>query len=150
MDTQTRDGRAVERLAPHPLFAQLDRDDLISLVQATVKRVQASKGNWLYLQGEYDRALYVLDRGSARLLRVEGDGSERVVREFAESLDRVVVPEMNLGQICHVVRESLEGSAVVERVSKIGGEIITPDEICRAVVEHGVPVRTELGAGEVS
>ena len=75
---------------------------------------------------------------------------ERVVREFAASLDRVIVPEMNLGQICHVVRESLEGDAVVERVSKIGGEIITPDEICRAVVERGELVRTEFGAGEVS
>jgi 2-oxoglutarate/2-oxoacid ferredoxin oxidoreductase subunit alpha len=72
---------------------------------------------------------------------------ERVVCEFAESLDRVIVPEMNLGQMCHVVREALEGSARVERVSKIGGEIITPDEICRAVVEGGDPVRCEYGAG---
>jgi 2-oxoglutarate ferredoxin oxidoreductase subunit alpha len=72
---------------------------------------------------------------------------ERVVREFAASLDRVVVPEMNLGQLCHVVRASLEGAAVVERVSKIGGEIITPDEICRAVVEHGEPVGV---SGEVA
>jgi 2-oxoglutarate ferredoxin oxidoreductase subunit alpha len=71
---------------------------------------------------------------------------ERLVREFAEPLERIVVPEMNLGQICHVVREALEGAARVERVSKIGGEIITPDEICRAVVDGGEVVRCEFGA----
>jgi 2-oxoglutarate ferredoxin oxidoreductase subunit alpha len=71
------------------------------------------------------------------------------VRAFAEPLERVVVPEMNLGQICHVVRESLEGAAKVERVSKIGGEIITPAEVVRALLEGGEPVRTELGVAEV-
>ena len=61
---------------------------------------------------------------------------ERVVQEFADELDRIIVPELNLGQICHVVREAIDGRATVERVSKIGGEIITPDEIVEAV-RHG-------------
>ena len=43
-----------------------------------------------------------------------------------------------------VARESIEGSAKVERVSKIGGEIITPGEIVKAVLEGGAPVHTEF------
>ena len=76
------DTRALHRFAALPLFAGLDERDLSALVDAVVKRVQADKGALLYLQGEYDRTYYVLDRGAARLLRVEGDGSERVLREM--------------------------------------------------------------------
>jgi 2-oxoglutarate ferredoxin oxidoreductase subunit alpha len=96
--------------------------------------------------------------GAVRVLRADGKRvshlrlvgvfpfPERAVREFAEGLDRVIVPEMNLGQICHVVREALEGAACVERVGKIGGEILTPDEIARAVVEGGDPVAADPAA----
>jgi 2-oxoglutarate ferredoxin oxidoreductase subunit alpha len=62
---------------------------------------------------------------------------EKAVREFASGLERIVVPELNLGQICHVVREALEGGAAVERVSRIGGEIIPPEEIVEALIEGG-------------
>ncbi len=65
---------------------------------------------------------------------------ERAVQSFASGLERVVVPEMNLGQICHVVREALEGGSAVERVSRIGGEIIPPEEIVRALIEGGEKV----------
>jgi 2-oxoglutarate ferredoxin oxidoreductase subunit alpha len=87
--------------------------------------------------------------GAVRLLRKEGvrvshlrlitvfPFPERVLREFAAPLDRVVVPEMNLGQVCHNVREGLEGDAAVELVPKIGGEILSPDEIVRAVLKGG-------------
>ncbi|MFC1706023.1 2-oxoacid:acceptor oxidoreductase subunit alpha [Planctomycetota bacterium] len=63
---------------------------------------------------------------------------ERAVREFAAPLDRIVVPELNLGQICHCVRESIDGQARVERVSRIGGEILPPVEIVRAVTDGGI------------
>jgi 2-oxoglutarate ferredoxin oxidoreductase subunit alpha len=87
--------------------------------------------------------------GAVRLLRHDGlkvshlrlvtvfPFPEKVVQEFAASLERIVVPEMNLGQICHPVREAVEGAAQVERVAKIGGEIIMPQEIAKAVREHG-------------
>ena len=65
---------------------------------------------------------------------------ERAVRDFANGLERVVVPEMNLGQICHVVREALEGGSAVERVSRIGGEIIPPEEIVEALIKGGEKV----------
>jgi 2-oxoglutarate ferredoxin oxidoreductase subunit alpha len=65
---------------------------------------------------------------------------EKAVRGFVDGLDRVIVPEMNLGQICHVVREAIEGAATVERVARIGGEIIRPGEIVTALVDGGDPV----------
>jgi len=62
---------------------------------------------------------------------------ERAVQDFANGLERIIVPELNLGQICHVIREALDGGATVERVSRIGGEIIPPAEIVKAIVEGG-------------
>ena len=90
--------------------------------------------------------------GAVRLLRAEGRKvshlrligvfpfPERAVRDFAAGLDRLVVPEMNLGQVCHVVREAVDGAARVERVSRIGGEMIRPEQVARAVVEGGLPI----------
>jgi 2-oxoglutarate ferredoxin oxidoreductase subunit alpha len=90
--------------------------------------------------------------GAIRLLRDEGmtlshlrligvfPFPERAIQEFADGLDRIVVPELNLGQICHVVREAVDGSAKVELVPKIGGEILAPDEIVKAVKDGGEPV----------
>jgi 2-oxoglutarate ferredoxin oxidoreductase subunit alpha len=92
-------------------------------------------------------------QGAVRLLRASGKKvshlrlvtvfpfPEDTVREFATGLDRVIVPEMNLGQVCHVVREALEGAARVEKLSKIGGEIITPREVVNAVLEGAEAVR---------
>ena len=87
--------------------------------------------------------------GAVRLLRDDGvkvahlrlvgvyPFPEQAVREFAEPLGRIIVPELNLGQMCHVVRAAIDGSARVERVSKIGGEIIHPGEIVQAVRDKG-------------
>ncbi|MCP4898519.1 MAG: 2-oxoacid:acceptor oxidoreductase subunit alpha [bacterium] len=66
---------------------------------------------------------------------------EAAVLEFAKDLDRIIVPELNLGQICHPVREAMNGQVKVERVSKIGGEIIPPLEIVSAVSDGGEEVR---------
>jgi len=86
--------------------------------------------------------------GAIRILRGEGERlnhlrligvfpfPEKAVQDFAEGLDRIVVPELNLGQICHLVREAVNGTAKIELVPKIGGEILTPDEIIQAV-KHG-------------
>jgi 2-oxoglutarate ferredoxin oxidoreductase subunit alpha len=87
--------------------------------------------------------------GAVRIARAEGmkishlrlisvfPFPERAIQNFANGLERVVVPELNLGQICHLVREALEGGSAVERVSKIGGEIIPPAEIVKALIEGG-------------
>jgi 2-oxoglutarate ferredoxin oxidoreductase subunit alpha len=65
---------------------------------------------------------------------------ETVLRDFAAPLDRIVVPELNLGQVCHTVKEAVVGESRIERVSRIGGEIIRPQEIEAAVRDGGEPV----------
>jgi 2-oxoglutarate ferredoxin oxidoreductase subunit alpha len=70
---------------------------------------------------------------------------EAALRDFAAGLERLVVPELNLGQICHCVREAVEGGARVEKVSKIGGEIIHPREIVAAVLDGGEPMSAAAG-----
>lgn len=94
--------------------------------------------------------------GAVKLLRAAGQRvshlrlitvfpfPDGVVHQFASSLERVLVPEMNLGQICHTVREASEGAARIEKVSKIGGEIIHPQEIVRAVREGGEAIGRPL------
>jgi 2-oxoglutarate ferredoxin oxidoreductase subunit alpha len=67
---------------------------------------------------------------------------EEVVQDFADGLERIVIPELNLGQICHVLREAVEGRARVERLSRIGGEIIRPAQVIKAVLEGGQAVRS--------
>jgi 2-oxoglutarate ferredoxin oxidoreductase subunit alpha len=64
----------------------------------------------------------------------------RAIRDALSGLERIVVPELNLGQMVHVVREAVRGTARVERVSKIGGEILTPAEVAHAVVVGGIEV----------
>lgn len=76
------DSRAYHRLSELPLFELFAESDLRLLVESVVRRVQVAKGTMLYLQGEHDRIYYILDRGAARLLRVEADGFERVLREL--------------------------------------------------------------------
>lgn len=87
--------------------------------------------------------------GAVKLLRADGvkvshlrlvgvhPFPEKAVREFAEPLQRIIVPEMNLGQVFHLVREAIEGRAKVEPVSSIGGEIVRPAEIVAKATGNG-------------
>jgi len=61
---------------------------------------------------------------------------EEAVSRLAEGAKRIIVPEMNLGQISGEV-ERIAGRRVV-KVNKIGGgELITPEEILEAVKRAG-------------
>ncbi len=57
-----------------------------------------------------------------------------VIEELAEQVRKIYVPEMNLGQLYHLVREGANGKAEVELIAKIGGEVHTPMEIVERVV----------------
>jgi len=57
-----------------------------------------------------------------------------MIEELAERVKRIYVPEMNLGQLYHLVKEGANGKAEVELISKIGGEVHTPMEIAERVV----------------
>jgi len=55
---------------------------------------------------------------------------EKVVKEVAERVDFILVPEMNLGQLIYEVERVVGCEARVKAISKIGGgEMITPEEV---------------------
>lgn len=57
---------------------------------------------------------------------------EAAVEKLAETVDRIIVPEMNLGQLALEV-ERLVGRKKVVRVNRANGEMITPEMVVNAV-----------------
>jgi 2-oxoglutarate ferredoxin oxidoreductase subunit alpha len=84
-------------------------------------------------------------QGAVRLLREKGvpvnfmrlisiwPFANRQVAEFAEGLDHILVPEMNLGQVVHPIREAVEGQCPVTSLPKIGGVMHNPQEVMDAI-----------------
>ncbi len=84
-------------------------------------------------------------QGAVRMLREKGvpvsvmrlitiwPFANKQVAEFAGSVDHMLVPEMNLGQVLHPAREVAEGQCTVEPLPKIGGVMHDPYEIMTAV-----------------
>ena len=60
---------------------------------------------------------------------------ETVLRESAVGMERVLMVEMNLGQYVHEVRRVL-GDMRVDFFGKMSGELITPGEIVREVLDE--------------
>jgi len=56
---------------------------------------------------------------------------ENVIHTLAKNVDTIIVPEMNLGQIVHPVREAACGQCEVISAPKIGGEIHLPNELVK-------------------
>jgi len=54
---------------------------------------------------------------------------EKVIEKLAKDVDKIIVPEMNLGQIVHPVRESACKHCEVISAPKIGGEMHLPMEL---------------------
>jgi 2-oxoglutarate ferredoxin oxidoreductase subunit alpha len=54
---------------------------------------------------------------------------EKEIIKLSKNVDKIIVPEMNLGQIFHPVREFAEGNCEVVSAPKIGGEMHFPDEL---------------------
>ena len=54
------------------------------------------------------------------------------MEELADSVERIIVPEMNLGQLALEV-ERVAGRKKVVRVNRANGEMVTPDMIVSAV-----------------
>lgn len=57
------------------------------------------------------------------------------IQKLAGNVDKIVVPEMNLGQIVHPVREYAEGQCEVVSAPKIGGEMHLPNELYKYLEE---------------
>jgi 2-oxoglutarate ferredoxin oxidoreductase subunit alpha len=62
---------------------------------------------------------------------------EKIVRKLAEKADKIIVPELNLGQICCEVERASRGLAKVIPLNKIGGgELITPEELLARILKE--------------
>jgi 2-oxoglutarate ferredoxin oxidoreductase subunit alpha len=57
---------------------------------------------------------------------------EAAVEELGDSVNRIIVPEMNLGQLALEV-ERIVGRKKVVRVNRANGEMVTPDMVLKAV-----------------
>ncbi|MBI3373592.1 MAG: 2-oxoacid:acceptor oxidoreductase subunit alpha [Betaproteobacteria bacterium] len=60
---------------------------------------------------------------------------EKAMRELAGRVERIIVPEMNLGQIRLEVERLAGGRAAVEGVNRADGLAITPEQILAAIMK---------------
>ena len=59
---------------------------------------------------------------------------DEAIREFAKSVDSLLVPELSLGQLSREVNRAVGGIVDVAPLNKIGGGLmIEPDEILREI-----------------
>ena len=61
--------------------------------------------------------------------------ADDLVADLADRVDRIIVPELNLGQIGAEVSRAAAGRAEVVGINRVNGNQITPDEIIQAI--HG-------------
>lgn len=59
------------------------------------------------------------------------------IKKLSETVKTIVVPEMNLGQIVHTVREYADGNCTVISAPKIGGETHHPQELMDLIANGG-------------
>jgi 2-oxoglutarate ferredoxin oxidoreductase subunit alpha len=60
---------------------------------------------------------------------------EKEIAKLAKKVDKIIVPEMNLGQIVHPVLEETKGNCDVVSAPKIGGEMHLPMELYKYLEE---------------
>jgi 2-oxoglutarate ferredoxin oxidoreductase subunit alpha len=60
---------------------------------------------------------------------------EKRLRELAEKVNTIIVAEMNLGQLVLEVERICNNITKIDRVNKVNGEIIYPEEIIRKIEE---------------
>lgn len=62
---------------------------------------------------------------------------EKIVGKLAEKADKIIVPELNLGQIYYEVERAAKELAKVIPLNKIGGgELITPEELLAKILKE--------------
>ena len=61
--------------------------------------------------------------------------AEELIAHVARTAKRIVVPEMNLGQLVLEVERVVAGRCPVHRINRVTGEPIPPDEILARIEE---------------
>ena len=87
-------------------------------------------------------ALPAIDRARAEgvnvghlRLRVVWPFPEKKIREIAESVKAIVVPELNMGQIALEVERCAAGKAAVHLVGHVGGTVHNPNDIYEKIMK---------------
>jgi 2-oxoglutarate ferredoxin oxidoreductase subunit alpha len=62
---------------------------------------------------------------------------DEAVRKLSETAERIIVPEMNLGQVCREVQRVACKSEIVPMNKIGGGELITPEELLAEIQKGG-------------
>ena len=62
---------------------------------------------------------------------------DKQVEKLCKSAKRIIVPEMNLGQVCREVQRVANGKKVIPLNKIGGGELITPEEVMEEIVKGG-------------
>jgi 2-oxoglutarate ferredoxin oxidoreductase subunit alpha len=62
---------------------------------------------------------------------------DEAVQKMAETAEKIIVPEMNLGQVAQEVERVARKSEIVHLNKIGGGELITPEEILAKILEGG-------------
>lgn len=71
--------------------------------------------------------------------------ADRAVASLTRTARRIVVPELNFGQVRLEVERIVGGMAAVSGVHRVDGNQITPDEILDAILDKGVETRGNNG-----
>jgi 2-oxoglutarate ferredoxin oxidoreductase subunit alpha len=56
-----------------------------------------------------------------------------MIAQVAARVDTLLVPEMNMGQIVHPIKEAVTGRCTVRSLPKVGGALHTPAELLEAL-----------------
>jgi 2-oxoglutarate ferredoxin oxidoreductase subunit alpha len=132
-----------------------DAEKHTALVTRLVEKIASKRDElaWVEVDKQDDAKVGIISygitarpaAGAVRQLRTEGVAISNMrligiwpfpinqVAEFAEGLDHIIVPEMNLGQVVHPVREAVDGQCRVTELPKIGGVMHNPFEVIEAV-----------------
>ena len=85
------------------------------------------------------RAVYTAREKGARvgllILKTIWPFPEKEIQDAVKNAKRIIVPEMNLGQIAHEVEWAIGRSIPVEKINLINGESIKPSEIHNVIMQ---------------
>lgn len=134
-----------------------DADKHTQLVNRLVKKIARQRENLTMVEELYldDAEVVIASYGIAsrvalnavRSLREQGVKAgyfrwigiwpfpEEKVRMLGEKVGKIIIPEMNLGQIIHKVKEYVPDTCQVVGIPSIGGRIHHPDAIIREVLK---------------
>lgn len=61
---------------------------------------------------------------------------DHLIEEIAGRVDRIVVPELNLGQVVREIRRAAGGRCEVRAINRVDGHLVTPGQIVDAIKTH--------------